>query len=131
MTERAAEDGGSTDKQNKAQNKTATRSTRSRGAASDGQSPRKRARPRSLDARQAARLAARHVLELTGHEPENVVSLARDDDGWHVGIEVVELRRIPDTADILAVYELALDPRGELVTYSREQRYHRGSTERD
>jgi Gas vesicle synthesis protein GvpO len=100
-------------------------------ASSNGAAPRKRPRPRSLNARQAALLAARHVLELTGHQPENVVSIAKDDDGWHAGIEVVELRRIPDSADILAVYELVLDPRGELVSYSREQRYHRGSTERD
>jgi hypothetical protein len=112
------------------QGKTAAR-TRSRSAGSDGEAPRQRARPRSLDARQAARRAAGHVLELTGHEPENVVSIAKNEDGWHVGIEVVELRRIPDSADIMAVYELVLDSRGDLVSYRREQRYHRGSTERD
>lgn len=143
MTERAAEDGG-TAKQTAdrgsagrddepSQDKPArtARTTRSRNAGSDGAAPRKRARSQSLDARHAARLAARHVLELTGHQPENVVSIARDKDGWHIGIEVVELRRIPDSADIIAVCELVLDPQGELVSYSREQRYHRGSTERN
>jgi hypothetical protein len=76
-------------------------------------------------------MAAQLMLELTGHQPENVVSIVKDGDGWHIGIEAVELRRIPDSADILAVYEIVLDPRGELVSYSREQRYQRGSTERD
>jgi hypothetical protein len=77
----------------------------------------------------AARLAAQHVLVLTGRCPENVISVARDDDGWQVGVEVLELRRIPDTTDILAVYEVTLDDNGDLVRYERGQRYHRGQVE--
>jgi hypothetical protein len=78
---------------------------------------------------QAARRAAQQVLDLTGHEPENVVSVAKNEGGWEVGVEVLELHRIPDTTDIMAVYEVTLDPDGELVRCQRGQRYHRGSTE--
>jgi hypothetical protein len=78
---------------------------------------------------QAARRAAQSVLDLTGHEPEHVVSLAREEDGWHIGVEVVELHRIPDTTDVLALYQVTLDPHGELVRCERERRYHRASTE--
>jgi hypothetical protein len=87
------------------------------------------ARPRPLGSMEAARRAAEDVLELTGCEPEHVVSIAKQDDGWHIGLDVVELQRIPDSADVLAVYEVTLDARGELVTWRRERRYHRGSTE--
>jgi gas vesicle protein GvpO len=80
----------------------------------------------SLTARQAARQAARQVMELTGHEPEGVTSLARTDDGWRVGVEVVESRRVPDSTDILAVYRVDLDTDGELISYGREDRYYRG-----
>jgi hypothetical protein len=52
----------------------------------------------------------------------------RNDDGWEVGVEVVETHRIPDTADILAVYQLHLDEDGELVSYRRTKRYSRGQT---
>ena len=58
-----------------------------------------------------------------------MVSVARDGREWHIGVEVVELHRIPDSADIMAVYQVDLDERGELVTCERERRYHRGSTE--
>ena len=78
---------------------------------------------------QAARRAARQVLDLTGHEPENVVSVAREEDGWHVGVEVVELHRIPDTTDVMAVFQVTLDGGGELVRCERGRRYNRGSTE--
>ncbi|HUK73819.1 MAG TPA: gas vesicle protein GvpO [Streptosporangiaceae bacterium] len=98
------------------------------GGAHDAAS-RERARRWPLAARQAAQRAARQVLELTGRQPENVISIAKDEEGWQVGVEVVEMHRIPDSADILAVYHVGLDARGELVACQRERRYHRGSTE--
>lgn len=109
------------------------RARRSGGRAGEtgtgGTTTRQRAGTRALDARRAAQLAAREVAELTGRQPENVTSVAKDEDGWKVGIEVVELHRIPDTADILAIYQVRLDARGELLSCSREHRYHRASTE--
>ena len=73
-----------------------------------------------------ARLAVDCVAEMTGKEPEGVVSLEETDDGrWKVGVEVVETRRIPDSTDILAVYEAEMDPEGELVAYRRVKRYSR------
>ncbi|NMH95642.1 gas vesicle protein [Pseudonocardia bannensis] len=74
----------------------------------------------------AARLAAREVADLTGRTPEGIVSVQRSEDGWVVGIEVVEARRIPDSADILATYEAELDAHGELLSYRRTRRYSRG-----
>ena len=78
---------------------------------------------------EAARRAADDVLELTGRQPGHVVSVAKQDDSWHIGLEVVELHRIPDSADVLALYEVTLDAHGELVTCRRGRRYLRGSTE--
>jgi hypothetical protein len=75
-----------------------------------------------------ARSAARELADLVGREPEGVVSLERTDDGWRVGVEVVETRRIPDTADVLAEYSVDLDEQGHLVGYHRARRYARGST---
>lgn len=97
----------------------------------DGDSgPRRQRRPQA-DGMRAARLAAEHVLALTGRSPENVVSVARDENGWQVGVEVMELRRIPETTDILAIYEVVLDSNGDLVRCERGQRYHRGHVEEE
>lgn len=87
---------------------------------------RHRAEPERLDARSAAARAAVCVQELTGRGAESVTSLDRTADGWQVGVEVLEARRIPDSTDILAVYQVVLDPEGELVSYRRDRRYHRG-----
>ena len=84
-------------------------------------------RPR-LSAADAARAAVVQLDDLTEHDVEGVVSVERDDDGWRVGLEVVESHRIPDSADILAVYEVRVDDDGELVSYRRGRRYFRGQT---
>jgi hypothetical protein len=84
---------------------------------------------RPLGGMEAARRAADDVLELTGCQPGHVVSVAKQDDSWHIGLEVVELHRIPDSADILALYDVTLDAHGDLLTCRRERRYLRGSTE--
>jgi hypothetical protein len=99
-------------------------------AADHGPAARREVRSaRRQDGMRAARRAARQVQDLTGHEPENVVSVTRNDHGWQVGVEVTELHRIPDTTDIMAVYQVEIDTDGELISCKRGQRYHRGSTD--
>jgi hypothetical protein len=70
--------------------------------------------------------AANELSGLIGRQAEGVVGVEQVDDGWRVQIEVVESRRIPDTTDILAVYEVDVDPDGEVTAYRRLSRYVRG-----
>jgi Gas vesicle synthesis protein GvpO len=79
-----------------------------------------------LTARQAAKAALRQLAELAAKSPEGIVGLERTEDGWRVGIEVVEDRRIPSSTDLLATYETTIDGKGELVSYRRVRRYSRG-----
>src|SRR5690606_16863281 len=89
-------------------------------------------RPAMMSASEAAERAAEHVTAMTGRSAECVVGLERaGDDGWRVQVEVVETRRIPDSADILAIYETEIDADGELVGYRRARRYPRGRVERN
>ena len=106
---------------------------RERRAGHRDEDERERRRPRrgQSDGMEAARLAAENVLQLTGRCPENVVSVVREDDGWQVGVEVMELHRIPETTDIMAVYEVILDTNGDLVRCERGQRYHRAQVEEE
>lgn len=87
--------------------------------------PKAAARPRAK-AGQVALEAARQLQELTGKEAESVTSLRRSDDGWQVQVEVVEVRRIPETTDVMALYELDVDEQGALEGYRRVRRYARG-----
>jgi hypothetical protein len=69
----------------------------------------------------------RALAELTGRQPENVLGLRRDDDGWKVMVEMLELSRVPNSTDLLGCYVVSLDDDGELLGYERTRRYQRGS----
>jgi len=73
---------------------------------------------------------ARRALEqLLGREAENVSGFERDDGHWKVSLEVVELRRIPDSSDVLGSYELVLDDEGNVTRMTRTRRYQRSEVE--
>ena len=62
--------------------------------------------------------SARRVLDdLGGMDVERVTGVEADDDGWRVTVEVVEVRRIPDTADVLARYEVSMSRSGQFRGY--------------
>ena len=94
----------------------------------DGRGARRSRRGRGdgLTAAKAGQAALRQIAELTGKESEGVTGVEPADEGWVVGVEVVEDRRIPSSTDILATYETELDMDGELVSYRRVRRYPRG-----
>jgi Gas vesicle synthesis protein GvpO len=87
--------------------------------------PTRRSR-KGLTAGEAAKAALREIAALTSKQPEGITGVERTEDGWTVGIELVEDQRIPSSADILATYETTIDADGELLSYRRVRRYARG-----
>ncbi|MFD7160496.1 gas vesicle protein [Kribbella sp. NPDC059898] len=76
--------------------------------------------------RTVAVTAAKELAELIGRAPEGIVGVEKQEDGWCVRVEVVESHRIPETTDILAVYEVDVDDAGTVLSYRRTDRYVRG-----
>jgi hypothetical protein len=71
-------------------------------------------------------LAARDVVKsITAKEPEVVSRCERQDPNWKVMVEVIETKARIDDNDLLASYEVEIDPFGELVGYERVRRYKR------
>ena len=99
-------------------------SNRSSGSSNRNSSSKKQRQ----DPAELARTAVRTLAALTGRQPESVLGLRRDDDGWQVLVEVVELQRIPNSTDLLGCYTVSLDKDGEVVGYERRRRYQRGET---
>jgi hypothetical protein len=105
---------------------TTTKKTTSRPAAKRSSAPRAEA-PKKKTGMAIAAEAARQLLEMTGRDAEGVIGLEKTDDGWRIEVEVLEVRRIPETTDVLALYELTVDSDGDLEGYRRMRRYTRGS----
>jgi len=73
-----------------------------------------------------AQRAKEQLAQLTGLRPDTVSALRRDEEGWHVTVDMIELKRIPEATDVLASYDALLDDEGNLVSYQRTKRYYRG-----
>jgi hypothetical protein len=66
---------------------------------------------------------------LTGYKAESISGMQWNGDSWNLTVELLELKRIPNTGDVLATYEVAVDNVGNLITYQRTRRYLRGQME--
>jgi len=84
----------------------------------------------SGDVRDAVERARELLRELRGVDAESVSFVAPTDGGWAIGLEVVEVRRIPDSTDVLATYEVQLDSGGGVRRFERIRRYHRSEAAR-
>lgn len=109
------------------QSASADESTGSRRSSSSRTTAARASAPKRKSGVAIAAGAAQQLLDLTGRDVEGVTGLERADDGWRVEVEVVEVRRIPDTTDVLALYEVTLDDDGDLESYRRLRRYVRGT----
>lgn len=86
--------------------------------------PRKAAKPR-LSGRDLIERARGQLQDMMGRPAESVLGMQRDGEGWIVTVEVVELRRVPNSTDLLGSYEVKVDGNGDVIGYRRTRRYHR------
>jgi hypothetical protein len=121
-TPRKSTEGKSTPRNPAQRSAPANRRTARTSSNGHGESP--RAKPKSL--RTIAVTAAAELAELIGQTPEGIVGVDKNEDGWRVLVEVVESRRIPETTDIMAVYEVDVDSDATVTGYRRMDRYVRG-----
>jgi Gas vesicle synthesis protein GvpO len=84
-----------------------------------------------LSGRAAVREAREQLGELIGRPVEQVLAMERDEDGWQVTVQVVELERIPNSTDVLGCYRVDVDGEGEVVGYRRLRRYNRSQADED
>jgi len=62
---------------------------------------------------------------------DGVIGLSKAEEGWVVSLEALERRAIPDTMDVLGLYEVRLDSEGNLLGFDRKKLRKRGETEED
>jgi hypothetical protein len=82
----------------------------------------------TLPALQRIRKVREQLHELTGYQIVSVAGLTPTDRGWELAVDLVELRRVPDTASILATYRVTTDDAGDVASFERVRRYGRGRT---
>jgi len=59
--------------------------------------------------------------DFTNRDASAVTAVSRDEEGWHVSVEVLERKAIPDQLDLLATYDVLLDEEGNIVKFDRRE----------
>jgi len=69
------------------------------------------------------------VARLVGCPAEGVTGMRKNDNGWIVTVEVLEVGRVPETTDVMATYEVDVDGDGDVIGYRRLRRYLRAQVD--
>lgn len=62
---------------------------------------------------------------------EGTIGLSKAEEGWVVLLEAVERKAIPDSMDVLGIYEVRLDDEGNLLGFERKRLRKRGDTQEE
>lgn len=80
----------------------------------------------ALTTAQAAERAKKQISELIERQPSSVTAVSKDAKGWHVSLEMLERKAIPERMDLLASYDVLLDEEGNVVEFDRGDLRTRG-----
>jgi len=73
----------------------------------------------TLTAAQVIDRAKKQLSELVERQVSCVIGVFKDEQGWHVSVEMLERKAIPDAQDLLARYDVLLDEEGNIVKFDR------------
>ncbi|MFA4956171.1 MAG: gas vesicle protein GvpO [Candidatus Methanoperedens sp.] len=80
----------------------------------------------AINIAEICRQAPSIIESIVNKKAEGITNVSKDGEEWKVVIEVLERKAIPDTQDILNIYELKLTGDMELTGYKRIGMRHRG-----
>lgn len=81
-----------------------------------------------MNANEVVEKARQEFVRLGKKPADGVTGLSKTEEGWAVLLEALERKAIPDTMDILGLYELHLDNEGNLLGLDRKKLRKRGET---
>jgi hypothetical protein len=81
-----------------------------------------------MNANEVAEKARQEFVRLGKKPADGVTGLSKTEEGWSVLLEALERKAIPDTMDVLGLYELHLDNEGNLLGLDRKKLRKRGET---
>lgn len=82
-----------------------------------------------MEPREIIEQAKKHLVDLTGFTSPAGIGLKKEKNGgWTVAVQIVEKKSIPEGMDILGIYEICLDAKGNLLGYQRKALKKRGDT---
>jgi len=82
-----------------------------------------------MNANEVIEKARQEFVGLGKTPADGITGLSKTEEGWTVLLEALERKAIPDTMDVLGLYELRLDNEGNLLCLDRKKLRKRGETQ--
>jgi|SRR3989338_10170623 len=73
--------------------------------------------------------AKKTLADLTGFKMPRGIGANKIGKEWQVRVEITEKSSIPDSMDVLGIYDVRLDDEGNVLNYERKGLKKRGDTE--
>jgi len=70
--------------------------------------------------------AVPQIIKLLNKEPEGISSIEKTNEGWKVLCEVLDKKSIPETYDLLKVFEFMLDKEAKVTSFKLLKKIRRG-----
>lgn len=66
------------------------------------------------------------IKELLKKEPESISSIEKSGEGWTLHCDVLEKKSVPETYDLLRIYEFKLDKNAKITEFKQLRKIRRG-----
>jgi hypothetical protein len=84
-----------------------------------------------MNANQVVEKARKEFIGLGKKPADGITGLSKTKEGWSILLEALERKAIPDTMDVLGLYELHMDDEGHLLSLDRKKLRKRGETKEE
>lgn len=75
-----------------------------------------------------AERAKKELSQLTGLQPSSLIGVSEENGELILKIEMIEKKSIPDSQDVLGIYEAKLTPEGKIKQFTRTKLRKRSDT---
>ena len=79
-----------------------------------------------MNMKELAERAKSQLAEVTGLKPVTVTGTFKDEQGWHIALDMLEMSRIPTATDLLGDYDVLVDEDGNMMKFERKRTRLRG-----
>ena len=79
-----------------------------------------------MDIKELAERAKSQLAEVTGLKPITVTRTFKDEQGWHITLDMLEMARIPPATDVLGDYDVLVGEDGNMLKFERRRTRLRG-----
>lgn len=79
-----------------------------------------------MNMKELAEQAKSQLAEVTGLKPVTVTGTSKDEQGWHITLDMLEMARIPPATDVLGDYDVLIGEDGNMLKFERKRTRLRG-----